>query len=43
MANWHGQSAGQVLSALESDRERGLSREEAVELLNRYWEGGEEG
>ena len=29
MANWHGQSAGQVLTELESSRERGLSRDEA--------------
>ena len=36
MANWHGQSAGQVLSALESERERGLSREEAEARLKRY-------
>ena len=36
MANWHGQSAAQVLTELESSRERGLSREEAEARLTRY-------
>ena len=36
MSSWHGQSAGQVLSELETDRERGLSREEAESRLARY-------
>ena len=36
MANWHGQSAAQVLTELESSRERGLSRGEAEARLTRY-------
>ena len=36
MAQRHGQSAGQVLSELGTDGERGLSREEAERRLARY-------
>ena len=36
MAQRHGQSAGQVLSELETNQERGLSREEAARRLARY-------
>ena len=36
MANWHGQSAAQVLTELESSREQGLSRGEAEARLTRY-------
>lgn len=36
MSGWHSQSAGEVLSALESDGKRGLTTAQAEDRLGRY-------
>ena len=36
MNDWHAKSVKEVLSALETDRERGLSAPEAARRLERY-------
>ena len=36
MSGWHSQSAREVLAGLETDGQRGLTRQEAARRLERY-------